>query len=221
MISSIIYSLTTWIIPLLLCMIVHEVSHGWAALKLGDKTALYAGRLTLNPIPHIDIWGSLVVPGILLVFGSPFLFGWAKPVPVDFRNLNRPKRDMGLVAAAGPLSNLILAIIFVLIGRIGLALIPIDSHFFTWFISNIQHGIVLSLAIGIFNLLPILPLDGGRIVASVLPHPYDIRYQATEKYGFFILFGVLFILPALGINIAGLFINTLYPFFVGIVELFM
>ncbi len=221
MISSFIYSLTTWIIPLLLCMIIHEVAHGFVALKLGDKTALYAGRLTLNPLPHIDIWGSLVIPGFLLVLGSPFLFGWAKPVPVDFRNLNHPKRDMGFVAAAGPLSNLILAIVFVLIGKLGLSLIPTESHLFHWFLLNIQHGIALSLALAIFNLLPILPLDGGRILASVLPYPYDIRYQMTEKYGFFILFGVLFVLPAIGINIVGLFINTLYPFFLGIVELFM
>jgi Zn-dependent protease len=221
MLENSIYSLTTWIIPLLLCMIIHEVSHGIAALKLGDKTALYSGRLTLNPIPHIDIYGSILIPVFLLATGSPFLFGWAKPVPVSVSNLNRPKRDMGLVAAAGPLSNLILAILFVIVGRFGIALIPETNRLFPWFISNIYHGVTLSLVIGIFNLLPILPLDGGRILLSILPLKYAVRYQETEKYGFFILLGVLFILPMLGINITGWFVGTLYPFFLSIVKLFM
>lgn len=221
MLENSIYSLTTWIIPLLLCMIIHEVSHGIAALKLGDKTALYSGRLTLNPIPHIDIYGSILIPVFLLATGSPFLFGWAKPVPVSVSNLNHPKRDMGLVAAAGPLSNLILAILFVIVGRFGIALIPETNRLFPWFILNIYHGVTLSLVIGIFNLLPILPLDGGRILLSILPLKYAVRYQETEKYGFFILLGVLFILPMLGINITGWFVGTLYPFFLSIVKLFM
>lgn len=221
MFENLIYSLTTWIIPLLLCMIVHEVSHGIMALKLGDKTALYSGRLTLNPIPHIDIYGTILIPIFLLAMGSSFLFGWAKPVPVHVSNLTHPKRDMGLVAAAGPISNLLLAIFFVIVGRFGIALIPETSHFFSWFMDNIYHGVTLSLVIGIFNLLPILPLDGGRILLSILPLKYAIRYQETEKYGFFILLGVLFILPMLGINITGWFVGTLYPFFLNIVELFM
>lgn len=221
MLGNVIYSLTTWIIPLLLCMIVHEVAHGIAALKLGDKTALYAGRLTLNPIPHVDLYGSLLIPGFLLATGSPFLFGWAKPVPISVANLNHPKRDMGWVAAAGPASNLILAILFVIVGRFGIALIPEESNLFPWFVANIYHGVSLSLIIGIFNLLPILPLDGGRILLSLLPPKYAIQYQATEKYGFFVLLGVLFILPALGINVIGWFVGTLYPFFLSIVKLFM
>ncbi len=218
---SFIYSLTTWVIPLLSCMIVHEVAHGIAALKLGDRTALNMGRLTLNPVAHVDIYGSLLVPGILLVTGAPFLFGWAKPVPVEVRNLQNPKRDMGLVAAAGPISNVLLAILFVIMGRFGVELIPQNTQFFNWFIANIQNGISLSLMIGIFNLLPILPLDGGRIVLSLLPYPYNIRYQATEKYGFFILLGVLFLLPMIGIDVVRWFVGTLYPFFLSIVQLFI
>ena len=215
-----IYTLTTWIIPLLLCMIIHEISHGIAALKLGDDTALRDGRLTMNPIPHIDLVGSIFLPLLCWITHSPVLFGWAKPVPVNFDRLRHPKRDMGLVAAAGPFSNLALAILFVIIGRIAIELLP-QGRFLLWFLSNLRNGIGLSLVIGIFNLIPILPLDGGRILVSILPAKYAIRYQSTEKYGFFILIGVILLSQVSGIDIIGWFIRTLYPFFAGIVELFM
>ena len=215
-----IYTLTTCIIPLLLCMIIHECAHGFAALKLGDRTALEADRLTLNPIPHIDLIGSLLLPGLLFLSNSPVLFGWAKPVPVNFNRLNHPKRDMGLVAAAGPLSNLLLAILFVIIGRIGLETLP-NGSFLDWLLANLRNGITLSLVIGIFNLLPILPLDGGRILVSLLPLKYAIKYQSTEKYGFFILIGVILLSQVSGINIIGWFVGTLYPLFAKIVSLFM
>ena len=114
-------TLTTWVIPLLLCIILHEVAHGYVAMKLGDKTAWLMGRLSLDPRRHIDPVGSILVPGLLLLSGSHMLFGWAKPVPVDFNRLNHPKRDMGLVALAGPVSNVLLAIVFVLVGRLILA----------------------------------------------------------------------------------------------------
>lgn len=215
-----IYTLTTWIIPLLLCMIIHECAHGFMALKLGDRTALEANRLTLNPIPHIDLIGSLLLPAFLFLSNAPILFGWAKPVPVNFNRLNHPKRDMGLVAAAGPLSNLLLAILFVIIGRIGLETLP-DGLFLDWLVANLRNGISLSLIIGIFNLLPILPLDGGRILVSLLPLRYAIKYQSTEKYGFFILIGVILLSQVSGINIIGWFVGTLYPLFAKIVSLFM
>ncbi len=215
-----IFELTTWIIPLILCMVVHEVAHGYMALKLGDRTALEQGRLTLNPIAHIDIIGSLLLPLMLFIAQSPILFGWAKPVPVSVGRLSKPKRDMGLVAIAGPISNLLLAICFALVGKIVLSVLP-DSFFIQWFAENIGHGIMLSLVIGIFNLLPILPLDGGRILLSLLPLKYAIRYQETEKYGFFILFGVLLLSQVSGISIIGWFIGTLYPFFLNIVSLFI
>ena len=215
-----IYTLTTWIIPLLLCMIIHECAHGFVALKLGDRTALEANRLTLNPLPHIDLIGSILLPGLLFLTHSPFLFGWAKPVPVNFNRLNHPERDMGLVAAAGPLSNLLLAILFVIIARIGAEILP-DGSFLNWFMLNLRNGISLSLIIGIFNLIPILPLDGGRILVSLLPLKYAIKYQSTEKYGFFILIGVILLSQVSGINIIGWFIGTLYPLFAKIVSLFM
>ncbi|MBQ7413224.1 MAG: site-2 protease family protein [Alphaproteobacteria bacterium] len=190
------------------------------ALKLGDRTALEANRLTLNPIPHIDLIGSLLLPAFLFLSNAPILFGWAKPVPVNFNRLNHPKRDMGLVAAAGPLSNLLLAILFVIIGRIGLETLP-DGLFLDWLVANLRNGISLSLIIGIFNLLPILPLDGGRILVSLLPLRYAIKYQSTEKYGFFILIGVILLSQVSGINIIGWFVGTLYPLFAKIVSLFM
>ena len=215
-----IYTLTTWIIPLILCMIIHEVSHGLTALKLGDDTAWREGRLTLNPIPHIDPIGSIFLPLMLWMLDTPFLFGWAKPVPVNFNRLHHPKRDMGLVALAGPVSNVLLAIFFVIVGRFATELLP-PGHFSEWILVNIRNGIMLSLVIGIFNLIPILPLDGGRILLSLLPLKYAVKYQATEKYGFFILIGVLLLSQISGVNVIGWFIRTLWPFFAGIVSLFM
>lgn len=214
-----IYTATTWVIPLLLCVILHEVAHGWMAMKLGDFTAKACGRLTLNPKEHIDPVGSLLVPGILLFINSPVLFGWAKPVPIDYRNLRYPKRDMGLVAAAGPVMNIILAIGFVLIARI-LIFLP-DTNMKVWLYENLQNGIMLSIGLAIFNLLPILPLDGGRIVSSLLPLKYSIEYQKTEQYGFFILIGLLFLGQVSGINVIGWFVSTLYPLVAGIVGLFI
>lgn len=216
--TDIIYTLTTWIIPLLLCVILHEVAHGWAAMKLGDYTAKVTGRLTLNPKDHIDPVGSLLVPGVLLAVGSSVLFGWAKPVPVDYRNLHHPKRDMGLVAAAGPVMNVILAIAFVLVAKI-VYFLP-DNHLKLWIFENLQNGLMLTLTLAIFNLLPVLPLDGGRIVSSLLPLKYSIEYQKTERYGFLILMGLLFVAPMLGVDVVGWFINTLFPFFAGLIRIF-
>lgn len=216
--TDMIYTFTTWIMPLLLCVILHEVAHGWMAMKLGDYTAKVTGRLTLNPKEHIDPIGSLFVPGVLLAVGSSVLFGWAKPVPVDYRNLHHPKRDMGLVAAAGPVMNVLLAIAFVLIAKV-VNLLP-DNDLKLWIFENLQNGLMLTLVLAIFNLLPILPLDGGRIISSLLPLKYSIEYQKTERYGFLILAGVVFIAPMFGLNIVGWFINTLLPLFAGLIRIF-
>jgi Zn-dependent protease len=216
-----IYTLTTWIIPLLLCIILHEVAHGYVAYKLGDKTAWLMGRLNLNPARHFDPIGSALVPGMLWLTGSPVLFGWAKPVPVDFRQLKNPKRDMGLVALAGPLSNVLLAIVFVLFAKLVLFVLPNDSFLTMWIMENVKNGIAFSLFLACFNLLPILPLDGGRVLSAVLPPKLSYKYQESEKYGLFILIGVLFILPMMGIDIVRIFVNVLYPFFARIVSFFM
>lgn len=216
-----IYTITTWVLPLLLTIILHEVAHGFVALQLGDTTAKRAGRLTLNPLTHIDILGTLVMPIVLIVAQAPVLFGWAKPVPVNFSALQNPKRDMGLVALAGPVSNFVLAILFVLLARVAVAVLPSESPILTWILLNVYNGVSLSLVIGIFNLFPVLPLDGGRILVSLLPEPYSSKYQETEQDGFLILMGLLFVLPMMGINVISLFVDTLLPFFQRMVNLFM
>ncbi|MGN1062726.1 MAG: site-2 protease family protein [Alphaproteobacteria bacterium] len=217
--DNVIYTATTWVIPLLLCVILHEVAHGWMAMKLGDYTAKVTGRLTLNPKEHIDPIGSLLVPGVLLLVQAPFLFGWAKPVPVDYRNLHHPKRDMGLVAAAGPAANILLAVLFVLSAHV-FKFLP-DGQMKLWVFQNLGNGIGLSLILAIFNLIPILPLDGGRILSSLLPLKLSIEYQKTEAYGFYVLLGLLIIGPIIKLDIVGWFINVLYPLFAGILQLFM
>lgn len=218
---TLIYTLTTWIIPLLLCIILHEVAHGYVAYKLGDKTAWLLGRLNLNPMRHFDPIGSALVPGLLWLSGSSMLFGWAKPVPVDFNRLNHPKRDMGFVALAGPMANVLLAILFVLFAKLVLFILPSESFLTHWIMENIKNGIGLSLVLACFNLLPILPMDGGRILAALLPKNLSNKYQQSEKYGLFILIGVLFVLPAMGIDIVGWFIGVLYPFFAHLLTVFM
>ncbi len=219
--SEIIYNLTTWIFPLLLTIVLHEVAHGVVAYQFGDSTAKRAGRLTLNPLDHIDLYGTIIIPAFLLIVQAPILFGWAKPVPVNFNALNNPKRDMGIVALAGPVANFVLAILFAVIGKFLLMMLPDGIPLTRWVFDNMRNGIGLSLIIGIFNLLPILPLDGGRIVASVLPTRYSEIYQRSEPYGFMILLGLLFILPLIGINPIQWFIGTLYPYFAGMVEIFL
>lgn len=215
--DNFIWTLTTWIGPLLLCVIFHEVAHGWMALKLGDRTALMMGRLTLNPKEHVDPVGSLLVPGLLLLSHSGFLFGWAKPVPIDYRNLKRPKRDMGLVALAGPLANVLLAfaaaIVAALFGRMATA-----TPASLWVMRNLMNIITLSTALAVFNLFPLLPLDGGRIVVSLLPLKQSIAFQKTEPYGLYILIALLFILPRIGIDLIGWFMGLIVPIIFGPIQ---
>lgn len=210
--NEFLYGLSVWAIPLVLCMVVHELAHGYVAMKLGDQTAKREGRLTLNPVAHIDPVGSVLLPLVLVLSSSPVLFGWAKPVPVNFAALNKPKRDMGLVAAAGPLSNILLAIVFVFFGKIVLEIVPLNSALFMWLRDNIMNGILFSLVLAVFNLLPILPLDGGRILVSLLPTRWAYQYQQTEQYGMYILLGLMFLPFVLGINLIGWFLGSILPY---------
>ncbi len=187
-------------IPLLFAITLHEAAHGWIASKLGDNTALMLGRVTANPIKHIDLVGTIIVP-ILIASISPFIFGWAKPVPVNWTNLKRPKRDMALVAIAGPASNLLMAIGWALIAKICFSLLggavslnpnTSQSIIGTVFLSA-YFGIVINLVLMVLNLIPIPPLDGSRVVASFLSPPLSIWYEKIEPYGFFILIGLLFL----------------------------
>ncbi len=179
------------VIPFLLAVVIHEVSHGYVAYKLGDNTAKFMGRLTLNPIAHIDIFGTVILPAILLLAHSPILFGWAKPVPVNFFNLRNPKKDSAYVALAGPASNIIMAIGFAII-----------YHIFTFIsIPYIQqpmlltciYGVQLNLIFAFFNLIPILPLDGGRILAAFMPPKMAYNFSKVEPYGMYIVIALIFL----------------------------
>ena len=183
---------TISIIPVLLAITVHEAAHGYAAKHFGDKTAYYLGRITLNPIKHIDPLGTVVIPGMLLLLSAPFLFGWAKPVPVNFSNLNNPKKDMMWVALAGPASNLVMAIIWAII--LGLFKSSGTSHAL-FVIGMAQVGIMINLVLMLLNLLPIPPLDGGRMAVSLLPSPWSYKLASIERYGMFIL--IFFIVSGL------------------------
>ncbi|HKJ10078.1 MAG TPA: site-2 protease family protein [Gammaproteobacteria bacterium] len=178
-------------LPLLFGITLHEVAHGWMARRLGDKTAMMLGRLTLNPIKHIDPVGTILVPAVLLMLGG-FIFGWAKPVPVDYRNLRNPKRDMALVAIAGPLANFVMAFGWALVAKLGFTLGGSGS---LWFARPLiwmgEFGIVLNLVLMVLNLLPLPPLDGGRVLTGLLPGPMAYRFSRIEPYGFFILLGLL------------------------------
>lgn len=171
-----VYSIVTIFIILIFSAIVHEVSHGLMAEKLGDSTARDMGRITLNPIPHIDPFGSILLPLLLLAVGSPIIFGAAKPVPVNFSNLRPQRLGMALVSVAGPLSNFVLAIVCVLIIKLGLA----NSVAYPILV----EAIVLNLVLGTFNLVPIPPLDGSKILASVLPEDWWPRLFRFERWGF-------------------------------------
>jgi Zn-dependent protease len=204
---STLQKFAVWVLPVLFAITVHEVAHGWMASKLGDKTALIMGRLTLNPLKHIDLIGTILVPGILLMLGG-IVFGWAKPVPVTYENLNKPKRDMAIVAAAGPFSNLIMAIIWAGIAKLGVVLYHTG---FSWALAIVlmgQAGIIINLLLMAINLIPIPPLDGSRIVSGFLPNKASLIYNRLEPYGFFILLFLL-ITGILGLIISPI-INLLF-----------
>jgi len=184
-----IQTLTVYALPLLFAITVHEASHAYAARYFGDSTAYLQGRMTLNPIKHIDPIGTLLIPILLFVVGSPYLFGYAKPVPVEWGNLGKPKRDMGWVALAGPASNLVMALLWMVLWLV-LWGINLGEAFF---LRMAEAGVMVNLVIFALNLFPVPPLDGGRIVTSLLPHHASYRYAKLEPYGFFIILGLLFL----------------------------
>lgn len=179
-----------WILPVVFAITVHEVAHGWVAKRLGDPTAERLGRLTLNPIKHIDPIGTLLVPGVLMIVGG-FIFGWAKPVPVTYENLRRPKRDMALVAIAGPGVNLIMALLWALVAKLALALPETAAWVKTPLMFMGVAGVSINIVLMVLNLLPLPPLDGGRVAVGLLPGPLGYRLSLLEPYGFFILLALL------------------------------
>ncbi len=174
-----------WVLPVVFAITVHEVAHGWVAKQKGDKTAWMLGRLTLNPIKHIDPIGTILLPGLLLLSGTGFIFGWAKPVPVDPGNMKNPNKDMAYVALAGPVANLLMAFGWAALARIGLLvdMEPVSVPLIYMAIA----GILINLVLALINLLPIPPLDGSRILSALLPARWSWRFNQMERYGFFIL----------------------------------
>ena len=172
--------------PILISIILHEIAHGLVAKQLGDDTASRAGRLTLNPIPHIDPFGSIILPLILVLSGSKFIFGWAKPVPVQFGNLRQPKRDMVAVALAGPGTNLILAVIST---YLAFEFARMDMQVLK---QMALVGLQINVVLAVFNMVPILPLDGGRVLFGLLPMPAAQQFARLERYGMLILVALLF-----------------------------
>lgn len=180
-----------WALPVLFAITVHEVAHGYVASRLGDRTAQMMGRLTLNPLKHIDPIGTVLVPLVMLLLPGGFLFGWAKPVPIGYRNLNNPKRDMAIVAAAGPLSNLLMALGWALLLRLSVALLQSMPWAAQPLFFMAQAGIAINLILMVLNLVPVPPLDGGRVLTGLLPMPQAARFAAIEPYGLMIVVALL------------------------------
>ncbi|WP_050404725.1 site-2 protease family protein [Bradyrhizobium embrapense] len=190
-----LYDVSVWVLPLIIAITFHEAAHGFIAHRLGDDTAWKLGRVSFNPLKHIDPFGTLILPAMLLFAHSPFLFGYAKPVPVNFRNLNHPKLDMVWVALAGPVTNIILATAAALAFH-ALPLVPADAA--QWAADNLKNAFLINIVLAIFNMMPIPPLDGGRVAVGLLPRPLAIPLARLEPYGMLILIGLLILLPVIG-----------------------
>ena len=188
--EKIIYTIAVWAIPVIFAITVHEVAHGWVANKLGDGTAKMLGRLTLNPIKHIDPIGTIVVP-IALVLLSGFAFGWAKPVPVNPRNFKNPRKDMVLVAIAGPLANVFMVILWAIFLKL-VSVAVSDINLAKGLMAMGQAGVIINLVLFVFNLFPIPPLDGSKVLAGFVPPSISDILDKIEPYGFFIVMGLLY-----------------------------
>ncbi len=198
--EEIVRQIIIWALPVLAAVVFHEVAHGWVANRLGDPTAKQLGRLTLNPFAHVDLFGTILVPLMLILAHSPFVFGYAKPVPVNFNNLRNPKRDMIWVAAAGPAMNLLLAGLCTVLWKLlapmtGFQTQPISASgvvdFFVPIVLMAQSGILINVTLAVFNMLPLPPLDGGRVLVGLLPRNISLKVARIEPFGFIILIVLL------------------------------
>jgi Zn-dependent protease len=189
------YDVSVWVLPLVIAITFHEAAHAFVAYRLGDNTAWQLGRVSFNPFKHIDPFGTVILPGVLLLSHSPFLFGYAKPVPVNYRNLNHPRLDMVWVALAGPATNIILA----LLAGLALHSLPfVPASAAKWTFDNLKNAFVINVVLAIFNMLPIPPLDGGRVAVGLLPRVLAYPLSRLEPWGMLILIGLLILLPVIG-----------------------
>jgi Zn-dependent protease len=193
--ASMLYTASTWVLPVVFAVTFHEAAHGFIAHRFGDDTAWQAGRVTFNPFKHIDRVGTIILPALLILMRSPFLFGYAKPVPVNFGRLNHPRRDMVWVALAGPGTNILLAIVSSLL-LYTLDFLPPATAI--WLGHNLANSIVINIALCVFNMLPLPPLDGGRVAVGLLPDALAFPLARVERYGMLILLLFLFVLPYVG-----------------------
>ena len=195
MVAETIQQIAIWALPVLAAIVFHEVAHGWVANRLGDPTAKQLGRLTLNPIPHIDLFGTIILPLLLILVRAPFLFGYAKPVPVNYHNLKNPKRDMIWVALAGPATNILLAFGSLAALKLLIGLDPGSSSLAAAIIMPLalmaKGSIIINLVLAVFNAFPVPPLDGGRVLVGLLPEPHASIVARVEPYGFLIIMVLL------------------------------
>jgi Zn-dependent protease len=190
-----LYGISVWVVPLIIAITFHEAAHGFVARRLGDNTASEQGRVTFNPLKHIDPFGTLILPAMLLLAHSPFLFGYAKPVPVNFRALRNPRIDMVWVALAGPATNIALALVAALAFHL-VGYLPPDAA--QWLADNLKNALVINVVLAVFNMLPIPPLDGGRVAVGLLPRWLAAPLARLEPFGMLILIGILILLPLAG-----------------------
>ncbi|MDP1865293.1 MAG: site-2 protease family protein [Bradyrhizobium sp.] len=190
-----LYEVSVWVLPLIIAITFHEAAHAYAARQLGDNTAYDLGRVSFNPFKHIDPFGTVLLPGILLLSHAPFLFGYAKPVPVNFRNLRNPRLGMVWVALAGPATNIGLALLAALAFH-ALPLAPAETA--KWLADNLKNALIINVLLAVFNMLPIPPLDGGRVAVGLLPNVLAYPLSRLEPWGMLILIGVLIVLPLAG-----------------------
>ena len=195
MVAETIQQIAIWALPVLAAIVFHEVAHGWVANRLGDPTAKRLGRLTLNPIPHIDLFGTVILPLLLILVRAPFLFGYAKPVPVNYHNLRNPKRDMIWVALAGPATNIVLAFGSLAVLKLLIAFDVDPGSFLAVIVTPLalmaKGSIIINLVLAVFNAFPVPPLDGGRVLVGLLPEPHASTVARVEPYGFLIIMVLL------------------------------
>jgi Zn-dependent protease len=209
--SNIIYQVAVWLIPLVIAIVFHEVAHGLVARRLGDPTAEERGRLTLNPVKHIDPFGTVILPLLLAISHAP-VFGWAKPVPVNYARLRHPRRDMVFVALAGPGMNLLLALLGAIALSATLSFSSDPNSAITVFLArNAFNFVFINIFLGIFNLLPVPPFDGGHVVEGLLPGPLAIRFRQFGRYSLLVLMILLLVLPAISpsANVVGRLVSPL------------